>query len=376
MLKNITPEKAIAFTRYSVALTCCWPVSSNAPSFQQIRIRISRSAVLLNTFLLFLPLIYSSYINYVYNDHVGFSKAICILIAAVQVLLNTFVCIVQYDRFWELIVEMKKCCKEAKPYERQVYQTYVDKYSTFYTVFTIWSYLTPSTISIGTLFIPQPFPTNAEYPFPVDYQPLKTIIFLHQWFFLLQCAAHVCINLLCALLMWFAAARFEILKMELREVKSSNEMIDCVKKHHIVRRYAKEVSSASRFIALITVIMCGMELVFCGVNFIERQPSTVIVQFMALSGTGLIEVFMVAWPADHLLDLSENSMRGIYESQWYLQSTSMQKDMLIMLLPQAPVGIKIVYIIPTLSLNYYCSFVSNVLSLFTVLRATIQEDDI
>nr|XP_034196442.1 uncharacterized protein LOC117611964 [Osmia lignaria] len=97
---------------------------------------------------------------------------------------------------------------------------------------------------------------------------------------------------------------------------------------------------------------------------------------MSLAGTGLMEVFMVAWPADHLLDLSENSMRGIYESRWYLQSTSMQKNMLIMMLPQTPVRIKILYIIPTLSMNYYCSFVSNVISLFTVLRATMQKDDI
>ncbi|XP_029038888.2 uncharacterized protein LOC114874099 [Osmia bicornis bicornis] len=375
MFKNITPEKAIAFTRYSVALTCCWPLFSHATMFQLIRFRISRSAVLLNAFLLFLPLIYSLYINYVHNDHVGFSKSICLFLAVSQVLLNTFVCIVQQDRFWELIVEMKKCCKEAKPYERQVYQTYVDKYSTFYGVSAIWFYLTASIIAIGTLFIPQPLPTNAEYPFPVDYQPLKGILFLHQSFLGFQCSAHVCINMFCALLMLFAAARFEILKVELREVKNFNELVDCVKKYYIARRYAKKVSSASRFIALNTVMMCGTVLVFCGVNFIERQSSTVIIQFMSLAGTGLIEVFMVAWPADHLLDLSENSMRGIYESRWYLQSTSMQKHMLIMLLPQAPVGIKILYIIPTLSLNYYCSFVSNVISLFTVLRATIQKDD-
>ncbi|XP_034179608.2 uncharacterized protein LOC117604050 [Osmia lignaria lignaria] len=258
--------------------------------FQLIRFRISRSAVLLNAFLLFLPLTYSLYINY--NDHVGFSKAICLFLAVSQVLLNTFVCIVQQDRFWELIVEMKKCCNEAKTYERQVYQTYVHKYSTFYGASAIWFYLTASIIAIGTLFIPQPFPTNAEYPFPVDYQPLKSILFLHQWFFLYQCSAHVCINMLCALLMLFAAARFEILKVELREVKSSNELIDCVRKYYIARRYAKKVLSASRFIALNTVMLCG-----------TRQPSTVIIQFMSLAGTALMEVFMVAWPADHLLDL-------------------------------------------------------------------------
>lgn len=97
MLKNITPEKAIAFTRYSVALTCCWPLSSHATNFQLIRFRIYRSVVLLNAFVLSLPLIYSLYINY--NDHVGFSKSICLFLAVSQVLLNTLVCIVQQDRF-------------------------------------------------------------------------------------------------------------------------------------------------------------------------------------------------------------------------------------------------------------------------------------
>ncbi|XP_012152307.2 uncharacterized protein LOC105664056 [Megachile rotundata] len=369
MFRNISPERAIEFTRYSVALTCCWPAQARS---RVTRFKICRCLVLLNAFLLFLPLVYSLYTNH--NDYVNFSKSICLFIAVVQILWNSSICIVHQNNFLELIAEMKDCCKNAKPYERSTYQRYVDKYSMFYGVSTIWFYVTALIISTGTLFIPQPFPTNAEYPFPVHYQPLKSIIFLHQSFLLLQCSAHVCINTLCALLMLFAAARFEILKIKLRKVRTSRDLIDCVKTYYIVRRYAKRVSTAVRFIALVTVTMCGVVLVFCGVNFIEKQPFTVQVQFLSLAGTGLIEVFMFAWPADHLLHLSQNTMQVIYESLWYLRSASMQRDIAIMMLPQAPVAIKIVYIIPIMSLNYYCSFVSNVLSLFTVLRATIKTE--
>lgn len=131
---------------------------------------------------------------------------------------------------------MMVCCKEATPYERAVYQRYVDKYSTFYAVAAMWFYMTSILLPIGTLLISQPFPTNAEYPFPVDYKPLSAIIFVHQSLGCIQCSAHVCLNMLGALLMLFSAARYEILATELREVIVLTDLIKCVNTYYHLKR--------------------------------------------------------------------------------------------------------------------------------------------
>ncbi|XP_029038274.2 uncharacterized protein LOC114873771 [Osmia bicornis bicornis] len=129
-----------------------------------------------------------------------------------------------------------------------------------------------------------------------------------------------------------------------------------------------------QFVTLFTVMQSGVAIVFCGITLIQPQPFSVKVQYLFVIATALMEVFMCARPADHLLDMSENAMQGIYESRWYDQSTSVQKAVSIMLSPQKPVAIKIPCIVPTLSLDYFCSFVTNVFSLFSVLRAAISQD--
>ncbi|XP_076237905.1 uncharacterized protein LOC143181408 [Calliopsis andreniformis] len=373
MFGHVTLGKAIQFTRLSVALTCCWPTPPTATEFQVLRFKTFRCAVILNAFTLLLPLLYALYVHR--DDSIEVSKAACLAMAVTQLLLQTFFCITQYDRFQRLIHEMSVCCKEANSYERHVYQRYIDKYSTFYGTSAVWFYLTASLMVVGTFFISQPFPTNAEYPFPVNHEPLATIIFLHQALVGMQCAAHVCVNIFGALLLLFAAARFEILTMELRSIMDIRDLIKCLKKYHRVKRYAQEVTNAVRFIALITIAMCGVAIVLCGINCIGKQPFMVKVQFLCVAGTGLLEVFMCVLPADHLLDISKNITQEVYESKWYEQTLKMQRNVLFMLMPQKPVTVKVRCVIPTLSLSYFCSYISNVFSLFTALRIMVMKHE-
>ncbi|XP_017795874.1 PREDICTED: odorant receptor 49a-like [Habropoda laboriosa] len=192
---------------------------------------------------------------------------------------------------------------------------------------------------LGSLLISDPFPTNAVYPFPVNFEPLRSIIFMHQSFVGIQCAAHASMNVLSALLLLFTTARFEILMTELRNVNDIETLIKSMKKYS------------------------------------TKQPFAVKAQFLTVSGTALLEVLMCSLPADHLIDMSENIMQGIYESKWYERSLKIQKSTVLMLTPQSPVTVKIKCLIPVLSLNFYCSYVSNVFSLFTALRIAMINDE-
>ncbi|CAL7939839.1 unnamed protein product [Xylocopa violacea] len=353
MFRNATPEKAIAFTQFSMALSCCWPLPTSATKNEMLRFKIVRSLLLLNASLLLGPMLYAMYL---YRDDVEkICKGVLQSLAVVQLLIQTSSCIVQYDRYQQLIEEMTYCCEKASSYERHVFQRYVDKYSAFYGISAIWIYVTTSIVIVGTLFISDPFPTDAKYPFAVNFEPVRSIIFVHQALVGMQCAAHTAIAAFCALLLLFSAARFEILQLELQAVKDVASLINCIKKYRKVKRYATEVVHGVRLIALITVIMCGVSVVFSGIT--------------------IIGVFMCTWSADHLMDISENAMRSAYESKWYRQPLRLQKYVLFTLVPQAPVILSVRFVIPALSLDYYCSFISNVFSLFTVLRVTMIRDE-
>lgn len=128
-------------------------------------------------------------------------------------------------------------CERANSFERSVFQGYVDKYVVLYGASVAWFYMCCVTVVCGTFFISDPFPTSAEYPFRVDYEPLRTIVFAQQALAGFQCSAILCTNVLCALLLLFAGARFEILMNDLRAVKNPHSLIRCIKKYYDVKRY-------------------------------------------------------------------------------------------------------------------------------------------
>lgn len=136
-----------------------------------------------------------------------------------------------------MIQVMLDFCATAKSYEKVVLQRYVDKYSKFYGLSSCWLMVASGSFVVLTLFIAQPFPTDAEYPFAVDYEPLRTIIFLHQAYINLQCCSMLCNNVFIALMLLFTASRFEMLMVELRAVKNIETLIECVRKYYHLRRY-------------------------------------------------------------------------------------------------------------------------------------------
>jgi len=125
----------------------------------------------------------------------------------------------------------------AETYEKKLYQRYVDKCAKFYGVIAAIVFF-GGWLSIIAPFIEadQIFPTDAKYPFDVEDEPVKTIIFLHQFLAVWQCSCTVCLCSFVALLLWFAAARFEILSQQFRTVTDIDGITVCVRQHMKVLR--------------------------------------------------------------------------------------------------------------------------------------------
>lgn len=126
---------------------------------------------------------------------------------------------------------MENFCELLQPHEEAILQQYVDQCVHFYGGSILWIYLSAIVIIIGPVTLDQPFPTNAEYPFVIYQQPLKSIIYMHQSFVLIQAASQLCMNVFIALLLWITSARFELLTKKLQTVTNVHELIQCIRKH-------------------------------------------------------------------------------------------------------------------------------------------------
>ncbi|XP_076380241.1 uncharacterized protein LOC117227835 isoform X2 [Megalopta genalis] len=353
MFGNVTPETAITFVRFSISLICCWPLPAVATKTQVLCFKISKVLNILSVLGLFFPLLYALILHR--DDAVELTKIAITGVGCFNVVTQIVLCSVQYDRFQRLVETITANFQNANFCEKCVYQRYVDTYSMFYGLAVLWIYTIAVVFIFGSIFLPQPFPLVTEYPFRVDYEPVRTIIFVHQAFFSFQCSAAINLNMFAALLLLYASAKFEILMIDMRKAASVDALVECLEKYHVVTRIAKDVVEGTQYIALFSVLYSSIAVVFCGLNIIGRQAIVIKLQFLFLAWMSLMEVFMCVLPADNLINMSENTVRSVYESKWYDQILDVQKTVLRMLVPQLPVAISIKCIIPILSLEYFCS---------------------
>ncbi|XP_011639214.2 putative odorant receptor 85d [Pogonomyrmex barbatus] len=259
-------------------------------------------------------------------------------------------------RFQLVTFEMENFCELLKSHEETIVQRYIHKCAYFYGGSMIWIYLSAVFIMSGPLTLDQSFPTNAEYPFNVDYQPLKSIIFIQQTIACMQGAAQLCMNIFIALLLWFTSARFEILIEKFREITNIYELKIYIQEHQNLLKYTEEVIILARPFALSTIYFSTIALIIVGLILITDQPLSMKIQCIGIIFSGLSVVFMFTWPAEHLIHISNEIGQAVFDTQWYEQSIGLRKDLqIIMLRAQKPVIISVPCLMPALSLRYYAS---------------------
>ncbi|CAL1680771.1 unnamed protein product [Lasius platythorax] len=251
---------------------------------------------------------------------------------------------------------MEDCYKRANAEEKDMFQQYINKYILLYGTTLA---LTAASL-VGSLLVPlirsRMFPLEIEYPFRVDYQPMTAIIYFHQALGMYQVSCQVSANVFLALLLWFTAARFEILSNKFRTVTSYSEWKAYIQEHQEVLRYAKEMSNSIAHVVLSSLGVSTVALVFGGVTFLSRLPPSIKIQYIIVCSTSLTKVFLCAWPADHLMRTNSNIAEAAYNSLWYDQSIDSRKIMLYTLLRcQRDIVISVPGLLKALSLQHYAS---------------------
>lgn len=101
--------------------------------------------------------------------------------------------------------------------------------------------MTGISVIITPLFSSQSFPSDAEYPFDVQPLLLKIMIYLHHILITYQSVIQVSTNTFPALLLWFVAARFNILSIRFRRMTNMKELIQYTHEHNLLLRYIVQI---------------------------------------------------------------------------------------------------------------------------------------
>ncbi|XP_011707048.1 PREDICTED: odorant receptor 30a-like [Wasmannia auropunctata] len=293
----------------------------------------------------------------------------CQLSAIVQVPLQLILFAMQNKRLQFIILEMENYYQQAQEYEKKIFQQYIDKCKPFYGSILCWLAMTGISVVLTPLFSSQSFPSEAEYPFDVQRQPFKTIIYAHHVLIAYQCVIQVSTNTFPALLLWFVAARFNILSVRFRTMTNMKELINYTREHILLLRYAREVTHAIRYVALLCVTFSTGAVIFGYLTFMSRQPWSVKWTFLMIAFCGFVELYMYAWPADNVISTSTDIASAVYESSWYNDDVIIRKILIhIILRSQHPVTVSIPCALPNLSMNYYASYISTVFSYMAFVR--------
>ncbi|XP_014477089.1 PREDICTED: odorant receptor 49b-like [Dinoponera quadriceps] len=353
MANPLTMGKLIVFLKVDLLFACCWPLRSTATRCAKIRNKIFRLLSVLHGMTMVVAIVYTIYVNR--TNMFLIMKLCCELCTTTEVPLQVICYSLQYDRLQYVIYELEDYCKRAKPEEREVFHRYIYSCKSVYVGSVCAFTVTGLLLIISPLVEPHPFPVDIEYPFYVDYQPVKTIIYLHHILLLYQSYTQVCSNIFVALLLWFVSARCDILSDRFRAVTKFEELHACVTEHQELLNM-NDVN---------TRIMLSR----------SRQPMSVKSTFLIFFISSLAKVYLCAWPADHLLSASTNIAHAAYESMWYNGEANLQKNFLhILLRSQHPIAVNVPCMLPTVSLNYYTSYISTAFSYLATFRVLLENE--
>ncbi|KAL6264155.1 hypothetical protein P5V15_004234 [Pogonomyrmex californicus] len=351
---KVTLDKVIAFLRIYLTFACCWPLPPSATKLQRLLRSAFQYFCLANAIAIAVAAIWTLYRHS--NDVLLVMKLGCQLSAIVQIPLQMILFAMQTKRLQFIILEMENYYRQAQEYEKEIFQQYIDKCKPFYGSILCWLAMTGISVIVTPLFSSQSFPCEAEYPFDVQYQPIKTIIYTHHILATYQSVLQVSTNTFPALLLWFVAARFDILSVRFRTVTNMKELIKYTREHSLLLRYAKEVTRAIRYVALLCVTFSTGAVIFGYLTFMSRQPWSVKWTFLMIAFCGFVELYMYAWPADNVMSMSSDIASAIYESLWYDGDLTRRKILMYVILrSQHPVTVSIPCALPNLSMTYYAS---------------------
>ncbi|XP_012258160.3 odorant receptor 46a-like [Athalia rosae] len=367
--RRTTFERSMLILEYSTWPTGCWPLPADA-SASDIRGRnIWWWFSLFHSTISTGGWFWNIYLNT--NNFDVAMKSISELCPLTAVFLKLVTLRLDATRLQVLLAEMDLFLKNATAEEWELVMRYYDKYFAPHFVIFVITVCTP----LCYVFEPavnskQLFPGTVAYPFSVEPFWIWATLYTSHIVLSAQIGSMLLIDLMYSVLLWFTGARFELLAIEFSNANNENEFRRCVKKHQDLMESFVKLRITTGRMAVVVVSLAVFAVSTGGYILIRKPPVFEFGKYVFFEFLGLIQVFLFAWPSDHILEMGERMRHSVYNCAWVGKPPRMLKDMIIVL--QRAKNPPIIFIegfLPILSLEFFGNCVAASFSYIATLRA-------
>ncbi|XP_026826184.1 uncharacterized protein LOC105287899 isoform X3 [Ooceraea biroi] len=297
------------------AFTSTWPPDPTATKREIFFRDLSWFLSIMNVLSSIPPLILGAW--YSRNDIIQMMKSLSELTALMEVLFNLILCKIERLRLQKLLAKISDFFKYSELHEKHTIQKYIDRYSNFSAVVGISYILAAITFSCGPFFLPINLPMEAWYPFPTD-------------------------------------SLLDMLGLELQHITHENQIKTCIQKHQEIISFVDEVQYTVRYLICKSNITMACATICGGFPLLYKQPLAVTAQFICMVVGGCERLYITAWPADDLAEISEKIAWNAYNMPWFKRAYTSHINMrILMQRSRKPLIISMGNIFPVLSIQYY-----------------------
>nr|AXM05214.1 odorant receptor [Campoletis chlorideae] len=371
---QVTPRDALRFTKLCVCFIFTWPPWPEANNIVKLLFNFfSWSSIIFPT-LLGIALLNAA--RYQLDDYLALTKSLCLAFSCLQLVIKILVCKGHRSRLEMIHCSVKDFIENATAREMALLQRYVNRCAPMHFIVNVFALVAGLAMISGPFLLPINLPSDAKYPFDVDKHPGWDVAYLHHVVAGMQCASITPIECHAAVLIWFAGARLELLSEEFQNVTSIQEFNECIKKHQILLKKTDEMIEIVRLIVVTSTLMAGLSIVTGAIHIISHEAMVIKFQFIVIDGGFALILFISAWPAENLINFSNEIGQGAYNSPWIQNRPEMRKNVLFVLQrSQMQCSISVPGILPEHSLRYYTAFLSKTFSFFTTLRIVFDDSN-
>ncbi|XP_048507768.1 odorant receptor 13a-like isoform X2 [Athalia rosae] len=269
-----------------------------------------------------------------------------------------------------LLDEMDMVLKTGTPEELDWIYRYYDQRFSSHAIMFIGTILAPVVFICGPAVLSQPLPGMTAFPFTIEPTWIWASLYVFQTAAIVQVGSMATVDFMYTILLWFIGARFELLSTEFLNARNEDDFRRCSSKHQVLIDYFDRLSLTTAPMVGLLFFVITFNVSTGGLVLVRNPPFFVAAKFVLFVVISAVQLFIFAWPADNLIDLSVKLRNSAYGCAWIGNSRKMVRDLIIVLQrSQRPLIITMGGIVPILSLEFFGGTIAASFSYLTTLRA-------
>ncbi|XP_043789795.1 uncharacterized protein LOC122713427 [Apis laboriosa] len=351
--------------------TCTWPINPNISKRRIIFRNILWTFSILNVILLMTSLMLA--VVYFRSDILMSMKTASEMAALLEVVLDLILCKWNNSELQVLIEEVKSFLEIANEYEIKILQGYINRYKKFFSTVSMGYISTAISFSLMPLFSAQELPADGWLPFSIEPFGIYCIVYVNHVYCILQTAFCIFVDFTIVILFSFPAAKLDVLRSKLRHVNNYDMLVSCIKEHQKIIGFVEDTKATVETLLFKTNVTMGSTMMCGAFPLLNNQSLAAISQFLPLVLSGILHLYVIAWPADDLRESSVQFTNSISDIQWLGQPNKMKSCVIFMMMrSQKAFLIRMSNLLPPLSLEYCSNFITTVSSYFMAMRTMIE----